>query len=72
MIHGKADEVVRFWHGEQLFAAAKEPKLNFWVDAAGHNDLMDVAGDRYSVNLRSVDFKFCFLRKSPDSGESLT
>jgi abhydrolase domain-containing protein 17 len=52
LIHGKADDVVRFWHGEQLFAAAKEPKLNFWVDGAGHNDLMDVAGDRYFETLR--------------------
>jgi abhydrolase domain-containing protein 17 len=52
VIHGKADEVVRFWHGEQLFAAAREPKLNFWVDRAGHNDLMNVAGDTYSETLR--------------------
>ncbi|MEZ2225783.1 alpha/beta hydrolase [Microcoleus sp.] len=52
VIHGKADEVVHFWHGEQLLAAAKEPKLNFWVDGAGHNDLMDVAGDRYAETLR--------------------
>ncbi|MEG4456584.1 alpha/beta hydrolase [Microcoleus sp. N9_A1] len=52
VIHGKADEVVHFWHGEQLFAAAKQPKFNFWVDRAGHNDLMDVAGDRYATTLR--------------------
>lgn len=52
VIHGTADEVVRFWHGEQLLAGANEPKLNFWVDGAGHNDLMDVAGDRYAETLR--------------------
>nr|WP_293203521.1 MULTISPECIES: alpha/beta hydrolase [unclassified Microcoleus] len=52
VIHGKADRVVPFWHGEQLFAAAKQPKLNFWVDRAGHNDLMEVAGDRYATTLR--------------------
>ena len=52
VIHGKADRVVPFWHGEQLFAAANEPKLNFWVDGAGHNDLVDVAGDRYATTLR--------------------
>ena len=52
VIHGKADRVVHFWHGEQLFAAAKQPKFNFWVDRAGHNDLMDVAGDRYATTLR--------------------
>ncbi len=52
VIHGKADEVVPFSHGEQLFAAAKQPKFNFWVDRAGHNDLMEVAGDRYATTLR--------------------
>ena len=52
VIHGKVDRVVPFWHGEQLFAAAKDPKLNFWVDGVGHNDLMDVAGDRYAETLR--------------------
>ncbi|MCC3407687.1 MAG: alpha/beta hydrolase [Microcoleus sp. PH2017_10_PVI_O_A] len=52
VIHGKADRVVPFWHSEQLFAAAKQPKLNFWVDRAGHNDLMEVAGDRYATTLR--------------------
>lgn len=52
MIHSKADDVVHFWHGEQLFAGAKQPKFNFWVDGAGHNDLMDVAGDRYAATLR--------------------
>ncbi|WP_377477243.1 MAG: alpha/beta hydrolase [Microcoleus anatoxicus] len=52
VLHGKADEVVRFWHGEQLFGSSNEPKLNFWVEGAGHNDLMDVAGDRYAKTLR--------------------
>ena len=52
VIHGKVDRVVPFWHGEQLFATAKQPKVNFWVDRAGHNDLMDVAGDRIAENLR--------------------
>lgn len=49
VIHGIPDEVVHFGHGKQLFAAAKQPKLNFWVDGAGHNDLMEVAGDRHAA-----------------------
>lgn len=52
VIHGTADEVVRFWHGEALFAAAPEPKLSLWVEGAGHNDLIWVAGDRYSAVLQ--------------------
>jgi abhydrolase domain-containing protein 17 len=47
VIHGKDDRVVPFWHGEKLFKTANEPKLKFWVDGAGHNDLFWVAGSRY-------------------------
>lgn len=47
VIHGRDDRVVPFWHGEKLFETANEPKLNFWVDGAGHNDLLTVAGNRY-------------------------
>lgn len=47
IVHGKADRVIPFWHGEKLFKEAIEPKLKFWVDGAGHNDLFWVAGERY-------------------------
>lgn len=47
IIHGKADRVIPFWHGEKLFKEANEPKLKFWVEGAGHNDLFRVAGERY-------------------------
>jgi pimeloyl-ACP methyl ester carboxylesterase len=47
IIHGREDEIVPFWHGEKLFETANEPKLKFWVDGAGHNDLFWVAGARY-------------------------
>jgi abhydrolase domain-containing protein 17 len=48
VIHGKRDETISFWHGESLFQAANEPKLSFWVEGAGHNDLFEVAGSRYA------------------------
>jgi fermentation-respiration switch protein FrsA (DUF1100 family) len=47
VIHGRDDSVVPFWHGEKLFKTANEPKLNLWVDGAGHNDVLTVAGNRY-------------------------
>jgi fermentation-respiration switch protein FrsA (DUF1100 family) len=47
VIHGRDDRIVPFWHGEKLFKTANEPKLKFWVDGAGHNDLFPVAGTRY-------------------------
>jgi fermentation-respiration switch protein FrsA (DUF1100 family) len=47
VIHGRVDEVVPFWHGQKLFEVANDPKLKFWVDGAGHNDLLQAAGPRY-------------------------
>ena len=47
VIHGTHDEVVGFWHGQMLYAEAHTPKRKLWVDGAGHNDLAEVAGERY-------------------------
>jgi hypothetical protein len=47
IIQGKDDEVVGFWHGPTLYEAANEPKMNYWVESAGHNDLIWVAGENY-------------------------
>ncbi len=35
--HGTADEIVPFHHGEELFAAANEPKEFFRMEGATHN-----------------------------------
>jgi fermentation-respiration switch protein FrsA (DUF1100 family) len=47
VIHGKTDRIIPIHHGQRLFEEANEPKFNFWVDGAGHNDLAWVAGDSY-------------------------
>jgi len=47
IVHGKDDRIVPLWHGEKLFKEANEPKLKFWVDGAGHNDLVFKAGKEY-------------------------
>jgi abhydrolase domain-containing protein 17 len=47
VIHGTRDGIVPFSHGRQLYAAAAVPKHSLWVEGAGHNDLVLVAGDRY-------------------------
>lgn len=52
VIHGTKDEVISFWHGEKLFAAANQPKQSYWVEGAGHNDLMDVAGSGYGEAMK--------------------
>jgi fermentation-respiration switch protein FrsA (DUF1100 family) len=38
VMHGRADEIVPFSHGEALWRAAPEPKRYFWAARAGHND----------------------------------
>lgn len=52
VIHGTADEVIPVANGRALFHAAREPKQALWVDGAGHNDLVYVAGERYWTALR--------------------
>lgn len=47
VIHGRADSVVPFWHGERIYELANEPKQSFWVDNAGHNDVLFTAGAKY-------------------------
>lgn len=52
IIQGKQDEVIGFWHGPTLFEAANEPKMHYWVEDAGHNDLLWVAGEEYWEKLK--------------------
>lgn len=47
VIHGTADGVIPFSHGPQLYAAAHGPKHKLWVEGAGHNDLIETAGEEY-------------------------
>lgn len=46
VMHGTADDVIAFQHGEALFAAAPGPKRFLRVEGARHNDFTSVAGPR--------------------------
>ncbi|MCC5644320.1 alpha/beta hydrolase [Nostoc sp. CHAB 5824] len=52
VIHGKADDIIPFAHGEKLFNAAISPKLYLWVEEANHNDLFWVAEEKYQKTLQ--------------------
>lgn len=52
VVHGKDDEIIAFWHGQKLFEEAHEPKVSLWVDKAHHNDVAEVAGERYFRTLQ--------------------
>jgi abhydrolase domain-containing protein 17 len=52
IIHGTEDEVIPFWHGEKLYALAREPKRALWVEGGHHADLFYAAGPRYRETLQ--------------------
>lgn len=52
VIHGTEDEVIPIAVGRRLFHLARKPKQALWVDGAGHNDLVGVAGQRYGHALQ--------------------
>lgn len=52
VLHGTADPVIPFWHGEALYAAAREPRRKLFVPGGGHGGLDAVAKDDYWRALR--------------------
>ncbi len=52
VMHGRADRVIPFWHGQKLFELANEPKRCLWVERADHDNVMWVAGKAYPEALR--------------------
>ncbi len=51
--HGTRDPVIPFSMGQRLFEAAPQPKAFFPVEGAGHDDILDVAGERYLERLQT-------------------
>lgn len=69
VMHGRADEVIAFRHGEKLFAAAREPKRHFWVEGAHHNDFVQVAGESFWKALRDFSLLCGALPMAPAKGK---
>jgi abhydrolase domain-containing protein 17 len=55
VMHGEADDIIPLQHGQRLYASAPEPKQFLWIAGAGHNDFMEVAGDRQQKALLSFE-----------------
>ena len=53
ILHGDRDGVIPLRLGQDLYAAANEPKTFWLVEGAGHNDIWQVAGASYPERLRS-------------------
>ncbi len=53
IIHGDGDQVVPLSHGEALYKRASAMKKLDKVRGAGHNDILETAGEAYWANLRA-------------------
>jgi alpha-beta hydrolase superfamily lysophospholipase len=53
LVHGTLDRTVPVWHGKLLFAAAREPKMNLFVEGGYHSNVIEVAGARYWEAVRA-------------------
>jgi fermentation-respiration switch protein FrsA (DUF1100 family) len=56
IIHGTRDEVVPFWHGEELFEKCRQEwrYKPLWVTDAGHNNIevfLSMIGDEFFTHL---------------------
>lgn len=51
VFHGTHDEEIPVAHGRLLHEAAQDSRDPFWVERAGHNNLLEVAGDAYFERL---------------------
>ena len=51
IIHGRRDEIVPFYHAEELYAASKLKYPPYYVEGAGHNNVEKFASD-YLVKIR--------------------
>ena len=51
VLHGDRDDVVPLAHGRALFEAAPGPKKMHVVEGAGHNDILDLAGEELAAEI---------------------
>jgi fermentation-respiration switch protein FrsA (DUF1100 family) len=51
IIHGDRDEVIAYEFGQQLFAAANQPKSFWTIPGATHNDLHVIGRPEFSSRL---------------------
>ena len=52
IVHGTEDGVIPFSMGQRLFENAPQPKAFYAVEGAGHNNLLEIAGETYRERLR--------------------
>lgn len=54
-LHGAIDRTVPWSHAKALYARVRTPKIRLWPLEAGHNNLIEVAGERYWDTLKTFE-----------------
>jgi alpha-beta hydrolase superfamily lysophospholipase len=54
IIHGTADQVIAFWHGQELYERASPPKDYLWVPKAGHSNSRIIEPKQYWEKWQSL------------------
>ena len=68
-IHGLKDRLISPGHGKKLFEAANEPKLYYWVEDAGHNDLICIAEEKYFEKIMEFTTKIAIGELKSKTGK---
>jgi fermentation-respiration switch protein FrsA (DUF1100 family) len=55
VIHGTEDHFIPLWHSRKLFDAVQSPKMCFWIQGAGHNNLLQIAGEYYWTTIHAFE-----------------
>lgn len=53
VIHGTADTLIPFWHGEKLYTSYRGTKQSYWVEGAGHNNIFYIANKVYLDTIKT-------------------
>ncbi|AFY61233.1 alpha/beta hydrolase [Synechococcus sp. PCC 6312] len=54
IIHGEADEVIPFAHGQALYEGANAPKFHLWVSGGSHNNISLIAREQLHQALQAL------------------
>jgi uncharacterized protein len=59
VLHGDRDELVPLMYGQELYDAAPEPKRMHVLAGAGHNDLVERAGNEWAAAIAEFAREDC-------------
>ena len=70
IIHGRRDEVVPFYHAEEMYAASKVKYPPYYVENAGHNNVEKYAPDYLKRIKQFLDDVDVFVKMRQEASEN--